>query len=213
MYGGSYDRAYGLDLDSLANVYVTGKFLGQVDFDPSPGINLLDAGSNSETAGFIQKFDSTGQSQWVAQIEGDASTYFLGLVVDSEQSIYTTGLFNGTYDFDPSNSGTVNFTSPPGWSTFILKLSESYLLNNGEIAVKDDQIITCFPNPSNERFNLDFGNAENRILRVFDIRGKLVDMFDATESKLSFELDEAPGLYILEVESSIGFSTLKIIKK
>lgn len=89
----SVDACYGLDLDAIGNVYITGSTFGFVDFDPGPASFILNC---------------TGYSVFLAEYTNNGALIYAGtpnvlsqgndLVVNS--SIYLAGSFNNTGDFD-----------------------------------------------------------------------------------------------------------------
>jgi len=99
-WGGSgYDEGRGVVVDGSGNVYVTGQFLGAVDFDPSGGDPHT---SNGEGDVFLSKFDSSGDFIWVLTWGGLSSECGYGVAADGSGKVYVTGWFKGTADFNPS---------------------------------------------------------------------------------------------------------------
>jgi gliding motility-associated-like protein len=97
------DIGQSIATDATGNVYVTGGFWGNPDFDPGAGIfELLTSG---ETDVFILKLNPSGNFLWAASmgyISGEDDTGF-GIDAGSDGSIFTTGNFVGTTDFDPGS--------------------------------------------------------------------------------------------------------------
>nr|WP_236649890.1 SdrD B-like domain-containing protein [Rhodopirellula sp. SM50] len=117
--GSSYDRGYGVSVAGDGSVYTTGYFSGTVDFDPGPGtIDLTSAVGNDV---FVSKLDSAGNFVWARALGGNGSAIGYGLSVAGDGSVYTTGSFSGTADFDPG-TGTSNLTSAGGDDVFVSKL-------------------------------------------------------------------------------------------
>lgn len=96
------DRGYGIVSDMDGNVYVTGYFSDNVDFDFSAGTSMLNSYGDEDV--FIAKYSSSGTYNWAAQaggtMEEECNTICLGL----NNAVYTAGYFYGTADFDPSAS-------------------------------------------------------------------------------------------------------------
>jgi len=101
-------------------MYITGGFIGTVDFDPGAGTTNLTSVGNIDI--FILKLDSDGGYIWTKQIEGTGHNESGNSIsIDSSDNIYTTGYFNGTADFDPG-VGTTSVASVGEYDIFILKL-------------------------------------------------------------------------------------------
>lgn len=109
-----------LYIDSMSNLYTTGRFWGTVDFDPSG--NTFNLTSTGKGTMFVAKFDTSGQLAWSKPIHGNGLyNQTSSITADKEGNCYTIGIFDETADFDP---GTVQFfeVSNGGTDIFILKL-------------------------------------------------------------------------------------------
>jgi hypothetical protein len=119
-------------VSKTGHIYVTGWFLGKVDFDPSPDSQAIveyPAGYNL----FLSKFDSSGNLIWVktwpVQIENyvedlDNRVQARSIAADSMGNVYLTGDFGFRMDFDPDPS-TEQIFGPDLYSlpdAFLLKL-------------------------------------------------------------------------------------------
>ena len=105
-------------------IYTTGFFSATVDFDPGAGVfNLTSAGSGDI---FISKLDASGNFVWAKQMGGIAYDKCYSIAIDTAGSgaLYTTGVFEGTADFDPG-AGTLNLTPAGQYDIFISKLDSS----------------------------------------------------------------------------------------
>uniref|UniRef100_UPI0040490DB3 T9SS type A sorting domain-containing protein n=3 Tax=Flavobacterium sp. TaxID=239 RepID=UPI0040490DB3 len=108
-------------IDSNGYIYTVGVYSGTVDFDPSDDavFNLTSDGSGLNL--FVIKLDSNGGFVWVKTIVGDFEDLVFSVIVDSFDNIYTTGYYQGTVDFDPSESN-FSLSSAGAFDIFIFKL-------------------------------------------------------------------------------------------
>jgi hypothetical protein len=109
-------------LDGSGNVVVEGHYSGTVDFDPGRGVTTLTA--TSSNCAFITKLNAQGGLVWARSLDGATGAYANGLAVDAAGSIYATGSFQGTVDFDPG-AGVASRTSAGGSDAFVLKLTSA----------------------------------------------------------------------------------------
>ncbi len=122
------DRMYDVDFDADGNQYIIGFFSSgsNVDFDASSsGAYTLSALGDRDM--FILKTDSNNSFAWAYQFGGNLnSPYFsdIGMsITHHNQSIYFTGTFNNTVDFDPT-PGVYNLTSGGQGDGCVVKLTE-----------------------------------------------------------------------------------------
>lgn len=119
-YGGSTSFA----IDSNDNIYTTGFFDGTADFNP--GEETLNLTSTGNDDFFVLKLNSSGDFVWVKQIGGLTDALTNSIALDEAGSIYTTGFFRETIDFDPGNE-VANLQASGLKDAFILKMD-----NNGD---------------------------------------------------------------------------------
>ena len=104
--------------DNSSNVYVTGSFLGTVDFDPGAGTESVTSVNANDV--FVLKLAANGDFDWVKTFGSMDNEEGNCLKVDASNNVYISGIFNnGTIDFDPG-PGTFNLSG--FYDTFILKL-------------------------------------------------------------------------------------------
>lgn len=102
-----------------SNIYVTGIFMGTVDFDPNVGV--AQRTSNGLFDIFLNVLDSNGDFQWVNTWGGIDHDFGYAIDINSE-AIYLGGFFS-----DSINFGNGNIFSNGEEDAFILKLN-----NNGD---------------------------------------------------------------------------------
>jgi hypothetical protein len=117
------DIPYGICMDPLLNVYVTGSFEDVADFDPGAGTFTLQSIDLQDA--FVSKVDANGTFVWAKQIGGMGVQEGTGIFPNGTTDIYVTGDFQNSVDFDPgaatfSLSSTASF-----YSSFALRWSSA----------------------------------------------------------------------------------------
>ncbi len=99
-FGGTQDdRAYSIATGPSGEIVLSGTFQNMVDFDPGPGtVNRTTNGSHDI---FTLKLDGNGNFQWVSTMGSVFPDAGRRVTVDTAGSVYTTGYYQGTTDFDP----------------------------------------------------------------------------------------------------------------
>ncbi|MBL0314573.1 MAG: SBBP repeat-containing protein [Flavobacteriales bacterium] len=115
------ENAHATFLDETGNVYVTGGFQGNVDFDESSNTNILDPNGNDI---FITKYDPAGGLVWAKQIGGSGNDHGRSIIADDTGNVYVSGYFSSNCDFDPSASTQI-LTSEGSYDYFIVKLNSN----------------------------------------------------------------------------------------
>jgi hypothetical protein len=116
--------ATAIALDADANIYTTGSFSGNVDFDPSFSVHTLSASGYNI---FIQSMDKDGNYRWTKDLKSGNTNYNYGtcIYVDDERNIYLGGHIDYAIDMDPGQ-GTffINAYSAPG-DNFLAKYCQT----------------------------------------------------------------------------------------
>ena len=118
--GTGNDGAGSLVVDQVGNVYTTGSFQGTADFDPGSGTFHLSSAGDDEI--FVNKLDVDGNFVWARRLGGSGRDHGNGIAVDDQGSVYTTGLFTGTADFDPAPDSAFPLASAGKFDAFVSKL-------------------------------------------------------------------------------------------
>jgi len=120
--GNSTDQGWGVALDGLGYLFITGDFLGTADFDPGPGTaNLTSSGSYDI---YVAKYNISGAYQWAFNIGCPSPDWGLANAVDGSGNVYITGQFQSTVDFDPG-IGTANLTPVGSADAYVAKYNSS----------------------------------------------------------------------------------------
>lgn len=101
-YGFKNSQGIGLSVDGSQNILITGSFWGNVDFDPGPSKEELNAHSTDNP--FILKFDRTGGFKFVKQLESPGGAFGHQLENGTHNSLYIAGTFRYQCDFDPGTN-------------------------------------------------------------------------------------------------------------
>lgn len=93
--------------DAEGNVYTSGAFNGRFDFDPGPGVYVLESLADYGSSTYFAKYDKNGRIIFAKGI-----TYGIelaDLVVDKNQNIYLCGQGFSSSDFDPSDTAVAHW--------------------------------------------------------------------------------------------------------
>ena len=199
MGGDSFDYGTSVALDAESNVYISGSFLDTVDFDPGSGINYLITPPGYQQA-FVQKLDSAGNLMWVRSLEGTMSqTDGSSILVDNSNSLYLTGSFYNTTDFDPENS-VVNLSAVGSSDIFILKWNQNTAV--GIESLNWNKPFYIYPNPVHSTLNigLEIPTLNSFIqFKLLDLTGKEVMNKKITSNYTSIDIQIlAKGLYVYQ---------------
>jgi len=124
MGGAGGDHGLDIVLDAAGNIYSTGSFSQTADFDPGPGVNNITTAGSDDI--FISKLDASGDFVWAKSMGGTGQDFGNSISLDAGGSVYTTGNFSLTPDFDPG-PGTYSLTSAGLEDIFISKLCAATL--------------------------------------------------------------------------------------
>ena len=120
--GFGLDTGRGIVLDNNANIYVIGDFNGSnIDFDPSASTANLSSNGSSDV--FIAKYTTSGQYVWAFNTGSGGGEIGWNITTDNN-SVFVTGGFSGTSDFNPS-AATDNLTSNGGSDIFLAKYTSA----------------------------------------------------------------------------------------
>lgn len=200
-----------IGIDNTQNIYTTGRFTGNVDFDPGPGSFFINSGNNTNI--FIQKLTSNGNFVWATQFGSGSFNTNMGksIAVDPLNNVYCTGSFVSNVDFDPSTS-TFMLSSSGGYDCFILKLGIGVPTHVN--IIHNNHNVLIFPNPNNGKFGL---KIEKQIhsgeLIVFNKLGQKIYENEIHEGLNHIHLEGiAQGIYYFTLtDNEIKFYSGKIL--
>ena len=95
-------------VSALGNVYITGEFVGLVDFNPSPSTYTLGSASSDQKM-FVLNLNSSGNFVWANSTSG-GQIQSVSMGIDANQNVYLTGGFSGNVYF-PDSLGSYFYLS------------------------------------------------------------------------------------------------------
>jgi hypothetical protein len=163
------DNGYSVTTDSSGNIYITGRYdggqLGTVYNAGNQASSITLPDNNSYWDLFIVKFNSDGEAQWANKIRADTtnnySDYGYGIVTDSDDNVYITGLVDRivpiiiyntdtTVAFTISNNGNTSIActlvkydsdGEPQWAAVIDGTVNDYTERGHGVTVDNDDNI------------------------------------------------------------------------
>lgn len=87
-------------VDNEGDIYITGSFQGDADFDPS--ITVDDTHTSGSDGGdiFFAKYDNAGNYLWAKSLCAGVEDAGTGIAVDTAENVYITGYYQGKVNFD-----------------------------------------------------------------------------------------------------------------
>ncbi|MFK7820056.1 MAG: SBBP repeat-containing protein [Planctomycetaceae bacterium] len=146
--GSNRSQITDIDADGPGNVFVTGWFGGDTDFDPKSGETILSSAGGRDA--FVSRLDRSGALMWVRQLGGVDGDEGRAIAIDqSTRDVYVGSSHVGTVDFDPSpafdDRSTNSDDRTTGHENFITRYDLSgtrvwtnqFSENAGDLAVAD----------------------------------------------------------------------------
>jgi len=204
----AFARAYDMTVDEFDNPVVLIKFSGTLDFNPGPNEKILTSFGGYDIA--IVKLNPAGDFKWAGHMGGEGSNLGLGIHSDKNGNLFTTGYFLDTIDLDPSQ-GNLTRNSAGQKDLFVTKLS------NPNLSVENPQIATnlaVYPNPTTGQITIAMGTVQNEVsISVYNILGQRISNKIAAETaQIELEINEASGVYLVEIITNTFNKTIRIIK-
>lgn len=115
--GESSEYLEGMALDPQGNIYITGHYVDEVDFDPGQGEHKLVENGGADI--FIAKYNSAGAYQWAHSFGNEYSDAGTNIHIDKAGNVLVVGEFQEPTDFDPGAG--VAILDPFGMDTYVAK--------------------------------------------------------------------------------------------
>lgn len=199
---------FGVDVDTAGNVYTVGSFSDSLGIVLDTGTHFLVTGE-TEINGFIIKRNSAGNMIWAYPLTGTDSNAIMGVHVDDLNSIYTTGYFSGTVDFDLLTT-TDDLVSGGTGDLFVQKLrTDSTITVSVPLTFRDNNTFIIYPNPSTGVTNI-MAEPEMDNIVITDVVGKKVYEASPLTSRTSITI-LTPGIYFVTISCGDQIGTQKLV--
>jgi hypothetical protein len=111
--------------DADGNILTVGRFLGEVDFDPTSGVDIRESKyapslTTYNLTGFVKKNDPQGNLIWAKIFQSNSYCAVNDITLDLSGNIYITGAFSGLLKSNLSNP--LNSQSTITSDAFVMKL-------------------------------------------------------------------------------------------
>lgn len=208
--GYSIEFGYGVAVDAIGDVYITGLYYDSPDLDPGLGEFFLPSSGIEDT--YIVKYDGQGNFVWAKQTGGSSSDAGYGIAISPTGDIAVVGNYWGTSDLDPESDATLNVSSQGGSDAFILKIDQivSSLKFNQGASVK----LIISPNPSADFIKLESDLPYPFQAQLINGLGAAVTkpiLVHTKEQEISMS-QLSPGVYYLRVVSEEGRLIRKVVR-
>ena len=206
---------YGVDLktikiDGSRNIFTSGQFQNSLNYTTPTGAGTATTSSYVVRNVFVSAMNAAGNLISFNHFGGSDMTYVNSMALKNN-SLYISGTFNTTVDFD-FTSGVSNLISSGMKDNYIAKYSISNFLNKIDF---NKFTIVIYPNPTSCQINLSFeNNLENASIKIISILGQTVfEKQNISEKEQSFDVSNLNiGLYIIEVSDGNTKFNAKFIK-
>lgn len=115
-------KGYKVITDAQNNIYISGNYCFNADFDPDSNATYMQVGSGFKDA-FVLKLDSMGRFKWVRTFSHDYSEDIKSMVLGPQGEIYALGTYNDSLKF--AGIGQNVLSSPRGVAMFVTRINSN----------------------------------------------------------------------------------------
>ena len=189
----SHQDGGALALDTQGNIYIAGKFWGDMIIGSD---TLTNEGTTYEDI-LTVKYDPNGNIVWHEHAGGPGRDWPNGIVALASGDIYVAGYFaSDTMTFDSIslyNCDTNNYYSH---DVFIAKLSQQ---STGSQSMVNNESFKVFPNPANGNTRIEIQGTPNGMVCIHSSLGGIVKKAKVTGNSTEISTNDlAAGIYIIE---------------
>jgi hypothetical protein len=209
MGGQNHDSGNSIFVDGPGNVYLTGHFQTTCDFDPGAGTFTM---TTTGQEPYIEKLDASGNFVWVKNFYGTGSGEGFSIRVDAQGTIYNTGAFTNTMDFDPG-AGVANLNGNVTDDIYVVKLTVGGVGLQNATALENS--ISIYPNPSSTTLIIELSElCEGSTIEIRNALGNLLKKLKIAQSLTTVDVsDLSIGIYFVSIEQNNIRTTRKLIKE
>ena len=213
---GGFDNGISIAVDpgDSRDIFISGTFVGNVDFDPGAGATNITSRGGDDI--FLSSLDKDGNFLWAKSIGGSAGDYSGTVLPDLNGQVYVTGVYNSTtLAFDSLTlSNTTNTGAIPDF--FIAKVDVSLPTAVNEDATANDLFI--YPNPLSNELTIDVDKSEfsDVGIRLYNSLGAISYSLEGQHLHHKKTIDVSllpPGAYLIELEIDGKKFVSKVIKE
>ncbi|MFZ1676025.1 MAG: SBBP repeat-containing protein [Saprospiraceae bacterium] len=208
--GSSLEFGYGVAVDALGDVYVTGFYYDSPDFDPGDEEFFLPSVGIEDT--YLVKYNSDGEFVWVKQTGGTGSDAGYGIDINAGGDILLAGSYWGKSDLDPEPGGTLNITSKGSADVSIIHIDQMISSTTHESALTADWKLN--PNPSTGELTISGVEQFPVTITVMDMTGRMLKVpYQLHSHGQMLDLHDLPcGIYYVDIRSADKSGVMKWIK-
>ncbi len=193
--------------DKYDDLLVTGYYSDTLNYNMEDNTQKFNI-KKTESNVFILKYTKEGGFIW-AKSMGNRYSVAKDLCLDHNNNFYISGRFSDTTDFDSDIDSNILYCKKNDISNFIAKFNQYPLIEKNVVIVPKSIV---YPNPNNGQFKIEVNT--NAKASIFNIYGQIIYSMQIEKGITNIDIsDKAAGLYFVYVNSQIGNSCLKVLKK
>lgn len=153
-------------------------------------------------------FDVSGNLTWAKFYGNTAADEGSGVTLING-SVYFTGSFNNTVDFD-----NFQLTSLGNWDIVTGKISPQLTTGVSSFTNLVNSSNIIYPNPTKGILFIEVSDFTSSFAEIINLEGKLIDKIKLNNNKTVLDIKSLPaGIYFLRVKTDKAITTKKIVKQ
>ncbi|MBL0339871.1 MAG: SBBP repeat-containing protein [Bacteroidetes bacterium] len=195
-YGGIEDDfAYSCEVTPSGKIFIAGPTISTTGI-ATPGSHQPVIGGDRDA--FVAKFHNNGPLLWGTYYGGVDDDFAYSCTVNTSGKVYIAGQTASS-----ANITTTGVYQPVfgggGYDAFMAKLGFGTLVGEEEFTGINFEL---YPNPSHGTFTINFGDQWLlKTIRICNVIGQEVYVYTTEENNVYLNLEQAPGIYFLTIET------------